>query len=240
MIALSDINYSYDASIDIIKGLTLDISKNTSVAIVGNSGCGKTTLLNIISGAISPQKGQVRISASSMSYLMQDVTLLPYKTTFENALLAFELRNKVIDEDIKQRANDLLQLFQIKDDSFGKYPSELSGGMKQRIGLVQTLLTDSELLLLDEPFNAIDVNALEVIESYIWDYIKRGLRTMVIITHNIEQALLLCDRIIIMSNNHELHYINPSDDFIALAPNKRANNVEFKKLFFDVLEIMRP
>lgn len=239
MIELSNVSYSYNHLKDVIKGLSLNIGNESCVAIVGNSGCGKTTLLNIMAGIIKPDMGQVSVKANRLSYLMQDVTLLPYKTAFENVLLSVMLRDKVVDEKIKQKAIGLLRLFQIEDETFGKFPYELSGGMKQRIGLVQTLLTNPDFLLLDEPFNAIDVNARGAIESYIWDFIKREGITMVIITHNIEQALLLCDRIIIMGNNYDIHQVLPSVQYSKQSPSQRLVNEEFKKLFFETVDLIR-
>ena len=239
MIKIENISFQYDNSKIVINNLSYSINKGSSIAIVGNSGCGKSTLLNLIAGIIKPDEGKIDINTTNVSYLMQEVTLLPYKTAFENVLLAFQLRNKAVDESTKQKATELLKLFQIDEDSFGKYPHELSGGMKQRIGLVQTLITDSELLLLDEPFNAIDVNALEKIESYLWNDIRNVKRTMVMITHNIEQALLLSDKIVILGNEYAVHQVIPTDEYIALPPSQRTVNGEFKKLFFDIVEKMK-
>lgn len=239
MIALLDVCFHYDSSRDVLKDLCLTIEKQSSIAIVGNSGCGKTTLLNLIAGILKPNEGRVQVLARSLSYLMQDVTLLPYKTALENSLLAYSLRNHSFDEGIVEEAKRVLRLFQLKDDSFRKFPNELSGGMKQRIGLVQTILTDSELLLLDEPFNAIDRNALEVIESYIWDYVKQRKKTMVLVTHNLEQALMLCDGILVLGDGFSIRWVNPSDEFLALPPAQREKTDEYKQLFFETIEKMK-
>ena len=170
---------------------------------------------------------------------MQDVTLLPYKTVWENALLAYFLQHKHVEESVKQQAIDMLELFQLEKDALSKFPNEISGGMKQRVGLVQVLLTDPELLLLDEPFNAVDINALGTIEAYVWDYVKRGRRTMVFITHNIEQALMLSDRIIVLGNNHVVHQVIPTNQYVNLPPSLRTNDSDYKKLFFETIEKMK-
>lgn len=239
MIVLSDVCFLYDSTKEVFNNLSLSIDEKSCIAVVGNSGCGKTTLLNLIAGILHPNKGSIQVSAKSLSYLMQDVTLLPYETAFENSLLAYSLRNHTISEETKGKAMDLLRLFQLKDESFQKFPNELSGGMKQRIGLVQTLLTDSELLLLDEPFNAIDRNALECIESYLWDYVKKGEKTMVLITHNLEQALLLCDHILILGKDSTIDQVIPSDEYVAQPPASRAELDEYKRLFFEIVEKMK-
>ena len=95
-----------------------------------------------------------------------------------------------VDNIQKQAAKEILDLFNIETEALNKFPKELSGGMKQRIGLLQTLLTDASLFLLDEPFNAIDINALNSIKLYIWEYLIKSNKTMIFITHNIDQALL--------------------------------------------------
>lgn len=239
MIKVTDIFFRYNNSIEVISNLSLLIPKESCTAIIGNSGCGKSTLLNLISGILKPCKGNIIVHTNRLAYLMQDLTLLPYKTVMENVLLARLLRNKFIDDGTKQRAIDLLNLFLIGEESFAKFPHELSGGMKQRIGIAQTLLTDSELLLFDEPFNAIDVNALNTIEEYVWNYIKRRKCTMVFITHNIEQALVLSDRVLVMGKNHTIHQIVPSDNFIATCPSQRASLSEFDMLFMEAIEKMK-
>lgn len=238
MIRLNDVSFKYDKQ-PILNMLSLFVSKKEVVAIVGSSGCGKSTLLNLISGQLKPNDGEIMVNSENLAYLMQDVTLLPYKTVMENTLLACILRKRYVDKETKEKAINILQLFQIETNSINKFPNELSGGMKQRIGLAQTLLTDPELLLLDEPFNAVDVNALEAIEEYIWKYVKEGGRTMLFITHNIEQALLLSDRVVIMGNNHIVHEVNPSSNFIDLPPSLRTNTPEFKILFFEIIEKMK-
>lgn len=239
MIHLKGISFKYDQQV-IIDSLSLDISKGEIVAIVGNSGCGKTTLLNLLAGILKPYEGTITINTHSITYLMQDVTLLSYKTTIENVLLAYMLRNHDIDKSITQKAIELLRHFQIEHDAFHKFPNELSGGMKQRIGLVQTLLTAPDLLFLDEPFNAIDVNTLEAIESYVWNFVNNGGRTMVFITHNLEQALLLSSKIVIMRNNHTVQEVVPTAGYISRSPSQRADTEEFKNLFFEIIERMKP
>lgn len=238
MIHAKGISFKYDKQI-ILSSLSLDISKGEIVAFVGNSGCGKTTLMNIIAKTLKPDEGNITINTDSVAYLMQDVTLLSYKTTLENVLLAYLLRNQHVDESTTRKAKEILRLFQIEQNAFQKFPDELSGGMKQRIGLVQILLTDPELLLLDEPFNAIDVNALNTIEAYIWDYVKNEGRTMLFITHNIDQALLLSSKIVIMGNNHIIQEVHPSVDYISRSPSQRKNTEEFKNLFFEIIEKMK-
>jgi len=111
--------------------------------------------------------------------------------------------------------------------------------MKQRIGLLQTLLTDASLFLLDEPFNAIDINALNSIKLYIWEYLIKSNKTMIFITHNIDQALLLSDRILIMRSPTELLEIKPTKEYCSLSPDERIDTSEYKKLFFEIVENLK-
>lgn len=166
MIKFSHVSFTYDSSHNILSDVSFNIENTQIVSIIGNSGCGKTTLLNLIAGVLTPTKGDIKTSYSNIAYLMQDVTLLPYKTTWENTFLACILR-KIPVNDKKDVATKLFTLFNIETEALSKFPKELSGGMKQRIGLIQTLFTDASLFLLDEPFNAIDINALNRINIYM-------------------------------------------------------------------------
>lgn len=237
-IELQNVEFAYSRDHLLFTDLSLNINSGDIVSIVGNSGCGKTTLLNLIAGILTPTKGSIKKSDNNIAYLMQDITLLPYKTTWENTFLACELRGIPVCKK-KDTAAKLLTLFNIELDAFEKFPKELSGGMKQRIGLIQTLLTDASLFLLDEPFNAIDINALNCIKQYLWEYIVQNRKTMIFITHNIDQALQLSDRILIMRNSTGLSEIKPTVNYCLLSPDKRIDTEEYKKLFFEIIKNLK-
>ena len=145
MIELQNVGFAYNNKHTVFSNLNLYIDRGDIVSIVGNSGCGKTTLLNLIAGVLLPSKGEIKKSDKNIAYLMQDVTLLPYRTAWENTFLACELRGIPVDNIQKQAAKEILDLFNIETEALNKFPKELSGGMKQRIGLLQTLLTDASL-----------------------------------------------------------------------------------------------
>lgn len=237
-IEIQNVDFSYNSEQSLFTDLSLNVNNGDIVSIVGNSGCGKTTLLNLIAGVLTPSKGHIRKSDSNIAYLMQDVTLLPYRTALENTFLACELRGISVNEK-KNTATKLLSLFNIEMDALNKFPKELSGGMKQRIGLIQTLLTDASLFLLDEPFNAIDINALNRIKLYIWEYLVQNDKTMIFITHNIDQALQLSDRVLIMKNSTNLSEIKPTVNYCSLSPDKRIDTDEYKKTFFEIIEKLK-
>ena len=239
MIELQNVGFAYNNKHTVFSNLNLYIDRGDIVSIVGNSGCGKTTLLNLIAGVLLPSKGEIKKSDKNIAYLMQDVTLLPYRTAWENTFLACELRGIPVDNIQKQAAKEILDLFNIETEALNKFPKELSGGMKQRIGLLQTLLTDASLFLLDEPFNAIDINALNSIKLYIWEYLIKSNKTMIFITHNIDQALLLSDRILIMRSPTELLEIKPAKEYCSLSPDEIIDTSEYKKLFFEIVENLK-
>ena len=206
MIELQNVGFAYNNKHTVFSNLNLYIDRGDIVSIVGNSGCGKTTLLNLIAGVLLPSKGEIKKSNNNIQ---------------------------------KQAAKEILDLFNIETEALNKFPKELSGGMKQRIGLLQTLLTDASLFLLDEPFNAIDINALNSIKLYIWEYLIKSNKTMIFITHNIDQALLLSDRILIMRSPTELLEIKPTKEYCSLSPDERIDTSEYKKLFFEIVENLK-
>lgn len=239
MIKFSHVFFTYDSFHYVLSDVSFYIGRNQIVSIIGNSGCGKTTLLNLIAGLFLPSRGTIKIEDNDISYLMQNITLLPYRTAFENVLLARELKSKTVSYEEKQKARDMLDIFNIEHEALHKFPGELSGGMKQRIGLAQTMLTDASFFLLDEPFNAIDINTVNNIEGYMWEYMKREKKTMFFITHNIDQALQLSDRIFILKSQSGIHEIIPPADYCLLPPDKRIDTQEYKKLFFDIVGEMK-
>jgi ABC-type nitrate/sulfonate/bicarbonate transport system ATPase subunit len=208
-------NFSYSAK------------KNDIITILGSSGCGKSTLLNLISGLLSPNSGEIIVNGT-VSFLTQYITLLSYRTAYENTLLACELRNTKTTR-IEERANKLFELFKLDESAKRKFPKELSGGMQQRIGLIQTLLTDANIYLLDEPFKEIDRTTGLVIQDYIWKRFKENLSTGFIVTHDIEQAVLISDRILLLSAKKPPEEIEFEKCFAELIPEKRLKSDYYNK-----------
>lgn len=239
MIRFSNVSYQYQEGNTIISNLSFSLSSHKSIAIIGNSGCGKTTLLHLIAGILKPANGTVTLETDKFSYLMQDITLLPYYNALENSVLSVFLRDGYVDEKIKGVARQLLNKFGISTDSFLKFPFELSGGMKQRIGLVQTLLPESDLFLLDEPFNAIDINKVRIIENYIWQEIIVKNKVVVFVTHNIEQVLRLCDIVLVMKPGGSISIIHPNNSFTHLSPDLRSESVYYNNLYIEVLDELK-
>ncbi|MDO9256940.1 MAG: ABC transporter ATP-binding protein [Bacteroidales bacterium] len=238
MIQLEDIQKSFNSTI-VLNDINLSIHSNTIVTIIGKSGCGKTTLLNIIAGIYEPTKGEIRIHKNreeAVVYLTQKPTLLSYRTAYENALLGVEIRNSIDSNTIVTR-QELFNLFGLSDAET-KYPNELSGGMKQRVGVIQSILIESDIYLLDEPFNAIDRNTLRKVEKKLWERFKEKNSSVVLVTHDIEQAILMSDRILMLSSNpgNIVYDLNFSDEFSKLEPGKRKDTPEFNEYLIDIVK----
>lgn len=233
-ITIEEICFSYNRENLLIDDLSLIIAKNEIVSIIGNSGCGKSTLLNLISGLLKPQSGTITVNGS-IAYLTQAVTLLAYKTAFENCLLAVELRKSLTPQKIDE-ANELIYAFNLDSSVKSKFPKELSGGMKQRIGLIQTLLIDADFYLLDEPFNAIDRNTTLNIQNFIWQKCKSRNLSALIVTHDLNQIILTSNKVIVIKKDRrKLIQICFDKNFTSLPPTERQNSKGYNEYALQII-----
>jgi NitT/TauT family transport system ATP-binding protein len=184
--------------------VNIDIREHEFVALLGASGCGKSTMLKILAGLIPPTAGEVVVGGARVAgprhdygYVFQEALLLPWRTILDNILLVGEVqgRNK---REMRERAMDLLELVELVGFE-DKYPSELSGGMQQRVGVVRALVNDPTLLLMDEPFAALDALTRETMGLELLRIWERDKKTVVFVTHSISEAVLLADRVVTMS-----------------------------------------
>ena len=184
--------------------LNFSIDDGEFVALLGPSGCGKSTLFNIISGLLTPDTGEIYLNSKRISgntgdfaYMQQKDLLLPWRTVLKNVLVGPEIQGEPLDtakEEAKKRLTQLgLRGFE------NSYPTQLSGGMRQRVALVRTLLFRKEFLLLDEPFGALDAMTRTVMQSILLDIWAEARQTVLLITHDIEEALLLADKIYVLT-----------------------------------------
>ncbi len=199
LVELKDIEkvfYSEVGEVEAIQALNLSLSKGEIVGIVGPSGSGKSTILNLISGLIVPTSGNVEVNGS-VGYMFQKDNLLEWRNVLDNILIGLEIQKKKNDENIK-KAIDLTNKYGMGDFIYN-YPLELSGGMRQRIALIRTLALDPDILLLDEPFSALDYQTrLEVCDD-VHKIIKEQDISAILVTHDISEAISMCDRIIVLS-----------------------------------------
>jgi NitT/TauT family transport system ATP-binding protein len=185
-------------------GFNLEVGKGEFVSIVGPSGCGKSTFLNLLLGLIKPDSGEMTLDGSPISgpgqeraMVFQEFGLLPWRTVRANVELGLELKGTPSPERA-QRATELIKLVGLKDFE-RHYPHELSGGMKQRVGLARALATEPEVLLMDEPFAALDAQTRDLMQTELLQIWERTKKTVLFVTHSIEEAAYLSDRVIIMT-----------------------------------------
>jgi ABC-type nitrate/sulfonate/bicarbonate transport system ATPase subunit len=187
-----------------LKNLDFQIYDGEFVSVVGQSGCGKSTLLKILAGLLPYSAGSIELNGKPLrgpspeaAVVFQSPVLLPWRTVIENVLLPIEFR-KLRIADYRQKAADLLALVGLQDFA-QRYPFELSGGMQQRAAIVRALVQDPRLLLMDEPFGALDALTREQLQNELLQIWKRTGVTTIFVTHSVEEAVLLADRVLVMS-----------------------------------------
>lgn len=189
----------------VLRDVTLSIPQGGFVCVLGPSGSGKSTLLNVMAGLEAPDAGRLLIEGHPprtrppIAYMQQKDLLLPWRTLWDNILLAPELRSREEKQRQAARAGELVKSFHLEGFTRA-YPAQLSGGMRQRVSLIRTLLCEQDLLLLDEPFGALDAltrNRLQTILLEVWRSLNK---TIVLVTHDVEEALLLATRIVLLSS----------------------------------------
>lgn len=204
-LVIDNLYFSYGNALAIYNGLKLQIRAGEFVAILGPSGCGKTTLLNLLSGFYPPSSGSVLLRGQRMrpedphfGYVFQTATLFPWLTAIENVEFGLRMKNNLPVQERRDKARQYLQLVGLGE--FENYlPTRLSGGMQQRVSLARTLVLEPHLLLMDEPFAALDAITREAMNDELlrlWDSLGQ---TVVFITHDIDEAIYLSDRIVVLS-----------------------------------------
>lgn len=227
-----DVCYGEEKALD---KLSLNIAKNTTCAVIGPSGCGKTTLLYTLAGIIKPASGNIFISGKELTgirkdtgLILQDYGLLPWKTVWDN--IAFPLKSRGFRKnEIDDKVSSILKNLSM-DEYEKKLPGELSGGQKQRVAIGRTLALEPDLLLMDEASSALDAITKEHIQNLILNIYKERHLTLVMVTHNIEEAVFLGQRIIVMGDGKINHIIdNPY-----FGDENLRNNLEFYKICLEV------
>ena len=187
-----------------VDGVDLVVGEGEFVAIVGPTGCGKSTLLNVAAGLTAPTSGHVEVLGKRASginvhagYLFQTEALMPWRTALGNVTAGLEFRG-VRREEAARQAADWLRRVGLAAHSH-KYPHELSGGMRKRVALAQTLVLDPKILLMDEPFSALDVQTRILMENELLDLWSQDRKSVAFVTHDLEEAISLADRVVVMS-----------------------------------------
>lgn len=194
-----------------LNNISLSVDQGAFISLLGPSGCGKSTLLSIIAGIIAPTHGAITLqqqnlikNRSEIGYMLQQDYLFPWKTILENTLIGPKVQHNQ-DETTIKKAKNLLKEMGLEDVT-DAYPSSLSGGMRQRVALIRTLLTEPKLLLLDEPFSALDFQSKLKLEDLVSDLLKSYNKTSILVTHDIGEAIAMSDQIYLMrANPGEIH-----------------------------------
>ncbi len=193
------------SSLALIDNLQLSVFRGEIVCILGASGCGKTTLLNLIAGLLKPEAGKIEILNSRaaavrqpIGYIFQNDALLPWRTIEGNLRLADDIGGNSSKEGTQERIAAYLKTFHLDRQILKQYPSQLSGGMRQRASIIQALMFDPDLLLLDEPFSALDYYTKLRLEGEFHQLVKGENKGAILVTHDIEEAVAMGDRLVIM------------------------------------------
>lgn len=203
-LVIDDVHFSYDGTTSIFKHFSIDVTPGEFLAIIGPSGCGKTTMLNLLSGFLSPTNGSIKLRGQPIipedphfGYVFQSATLFPWLSTIENVEFGLKMEGKMQANEMREKAKTYLALVGL--EGFEDYlPRQLSGGMQQRVSLARALVMEPRLLLMDEPFGALDAITRETMNDELlrlWDELGQ---TVVFITHDIDEAIYLSDRIVVL------------------------------------------
>ena len=244
ILTLKDVSKKYQAKngeIEALKNITFSVNEGDFVSLIGPSGCGKSTVLSIIAGLEEKSGGKIILDGEEIStisnkigYMLQKDSLLEWRTIYKNVILGLEVTKQRTKEN-EDYVIDLLKkynLYEFKD----KYPTQLSGGMRQRVALIRTLAIKPKILLLDEAFSALDYQTRIMVTNDIYSILKKEGKTVLMVTHDISEAISMGDKIVVLSNRpaivkaiHDIEFPN-----IEKNPVNCRNCPEFSK-YFDTL-----
>ena len=195
---LSKSYYSIKEETKVLDNISFTLNKNEFLGIIGPSGCGKSSILNIISSLDKEYQGNIITNENiKVGYMLQDDALFPWLTIYDNCILGLKILKK-LDTNSKKYVLNLLKKYNLIDFK-DKYPNELSGGMRQRVALIRTLAIKPDILLLDEPFSALDYQTRLNVSNDVYNIIKEENISSIIVTHDISEAISMCDRILVLS-----------------------------------------
>lgn len=217
--------------INVLDNVSFEIETGEIVAIVGPSGAGKSTILNLISNLIKPSEGQVLVNGN-IGYMFQRDCLFEWKTIYKNILLGLEIQ-KTKDNNALQRVERMINEYGLIDFK-NAFPNQLSGGMRQRVALIRTLAVNPDILLLDEPFAALDYQTKLKVSNDIYNIIRNEKKTTIMVTHDISEAISMADKIIVLSNRpakvKKIYLINIEGN----DPIEKRNNLKFQEYFKEI------
>ncbi len=244
VLEVSGVSYSYhtlSGETPALSNITFSVPEGEFLAIVGPSGCGKSTLLSMIASLMEPESGTISIhgAPASMSrqrigYMLQKDHLFEWRTIYKNVILGLEIQNRMTERNL-EHVEQLLRDYGL-DQFRNARPSELSGGMRQRAALIRTLALNPDLLLLDEPFSALDYQTRLQVCDDVYRIIRKEKKTIILVTHDLSEAISMADRVLILSHRPATVQKIVSIDFADsdLLPMERRQASEFKQYFNEI------
>lgn len=244
VLKVSGVSYSYhtlSGETPALSNITFSVPEGEFLAIVGPSGCGKSTLLSMIASLMEPESGTISIhgAPASMSrqrigYMLQKDHLFEWRTIYKNVILGLEIQNRMTEKNL-EHVEQLLRDYGL-DQFRNARPSELSGGMRQRAALIRTLALNPDLLLLDEPFSALDYQTRLQVCDDVYRIIRKEKKTIILVTHDLSEAISMADRVLILSRRPATVQKIVSIHFVdyGLLPMERRQASEFKQYFNEI------
>ena len=236
MLKFENITYTYhtkEGETTAVKDLSFTVEDGQFVSVIGPSGCGKTTILSLAAGLLAPSSGEVKRGGGEFGYMLQRDALFPWRSVEQNIYLPLEVKKRNTPE-MRERAVALAEKYGLKD-FLKKSPNQLSGGMRQRVALIRTLAFEPDILMLDEPFSALDYQTrLEVCDD-VQSIIKGEKKTALLVTHDISEAIALSDKVVVLSARPAKLVAEHMIEFGDGSPKKRRECPEFSQTF----EILR-
>lgn len=232
VINFENVSMAYNNNL-VLENFNLSVNKGEFLTIIGSSGCGKTTVLKLINGLLTPEKGKVFINGEDLSkvdqiqlrrkigYVIQEVGLFPNMNIEKNIAYVPSLYKDKNKKEIKKKVKELIKLVGMDEKFLKRYPNELSGGQRQRVGIARALAGNPEILLMDEPFGAVDEITRKILQEAIINIYKSLGITIIFITHDIEEALKLGTKVVVMDSGEIIQHApskqiieNPKTDFV--------------------------
>lgn len=236
ILSFNDVGYTYhtkDGETNAVEHMSFGVERGEFVALIGPSGCGKTTILSLTAGLLKPSHGEILRENAEFGYMLQRDALFPWRTVEGNIFLPLEVKKRNTPE-MRENALRLAEKYGLKD-FLKKKPTELSGGMRQRVALIRTLAAQPEILLLDEPFSALDYQTRLKVCDDVQSIIKSEQKTAILVTHDMSEAIALSDKVVVLSARPATVVAEHKIDFGGNCPKTRRESPEFAETF----EILR-
>ena len=246
IVEVKEVGKTYDGSVEALTSVSLALPQGRISTFLGPSGCGKTTLLKIIAGLIPPSRGEIWVKGKKVdgpgperAFVFQDFALLPWANVLRNVAFGLELRGLAVDKrhEIARR-----HIAEVGLESFAaSYPHQLSGGMRQRVGLARALAVDADIILMDEPFSSVDEQTRRKFQEELLDLLEHKQKTVIFVTHSIEEAAYLSDQIVLLSPRpgSVTNIIHPNIDRKGRSPDEIRRDKNYLDAVDEIWQILK-